>query len=122
MQRCNRILFFKNATPDCHAVNPTPNKLTNVFSVDATIQVLQGGPLDAKDELSFNCPPIRSDADWQRIRDKTTGDHAQPLVDPGPDEHRQTGDDQHALVFPASRYEQQDEYGDDGDHHHQLNQ
>ena len=44
------------------------------YYVSATIRVLQGAILDAKDELSFDCPPISSDEDWQRLLNKTWAD------------------------------------------------
>jgi hypothetical protein len=50
------------------------------FFVDATLKVLQGGPLDAKDKHSFDLPPIRSQEDWRRLLDKTWSD-AEALAD-----------------------------------------
>ena len=41
------------------------------YYVSATIKVLRGGPLDAKDELSFDCPPLSSLDDWERLLNKT---------------------------------------------------
>jgi len=46
---------------------------TNYY-VEALIKVLQGGPLDASDKLSFNCPAIASNEDWQNLLDKTWKD------------------------------------------------
>jgi hypothetical protein len=43
---------------------------TNYY-VNAIIKVLQGGPLDASDKLSFDCPVIASHEDWQNLLDKT---------------------------------------------------
>ncbi len=37
------------------------------YYVDAILNVLRGNPLDSKDELSFNHPPINSEADWQAM-------------------------------------------------------
>lgn len=37
------------------------------YYVAAILNVLRGNPLDAKDELSFNHPPINSQADWQAM-------------------------------------------------------
>ena len=42
--------------------------------VNATIAVLKGGPLDASDQLSFNCPPISSEGDWKALLQKTRTD------------------------------------------------
>lgn len=44
------------------------------YYVGATIQVLRGGSLDAKDKLSFDCPPISSDDDWDKLLSKTWAD------------------------------------------------
>jgi len=41
------------------------------YYVAATIQVLRGGTLDAKDELSFDSPPVESARDWENLKDKT---------------------------------------------------
>ena len=37
------------------------------YFIEAQIQVLKGGPLDAKDELSFAHPPINSQEDWDNF-------------------------------------------------------
>ncbi len=44
------------------------------YFVNATLKVLQGGPLDAKDKFSFDHPPILSQADWEKLLDKTWAD------------------------------------------------
>jgi hypothetical protein len=44
------------------------------YFVGAVLKVLQGGPLDAKDKFSFDCPPIESDEDWVALLDKTWAD------------------------------------------------
>lgn len=44
------------------------------YYVDAVLKVLQGGPLDADDKYSFDHPPITSQADWQRLLDKSWSD------------------------------------------------
>lgn len=38
------------------------------YYVPALIDVLEGRPLTAKDELSFLCPEITCEADWQKIQ------------------------------------------------------
>lgn len=37
------------------------------YFIEAQIKVLKGGPLDAKDELSFDHPPINSQEDWDNF-------------------------------------------------------
>ena len=44
------------------------------FFVSATLKVLQGGPLDAKDKYSFDHPPILSEEDWEKLLEKTWAD------------------------------------------------
>ena len=44
------------------------------YYVAATIQVLEGHPLDAQDQYSFNCPPITSQATWQQLVAKAFSD------------------------------------------------
>lgn len=51
---------------------------TNYFVV-AVIPVLSGGLLNAKDEFSFNHPPINNDEDWQKLLAKSFND-AETLV------------------------------------------
>ena len=41
------------------------------YFVSATLKVLQGGSLDAKDKYSFDHPPIQSQEDWERLLEKT---------------------------------------------------
>ena len=44
------------------------------YFVSVTLKVLQGGPLDAHDKFSFDCPPIESEQDWERLLAKTWAD------------------------------------------------
>jgi len=37
------------------------------YFIEAQIQVLKGRPLDAKDEYSFDHPPIHSQEDWENL-------------------------------------------------------
>ena len=39
------------------------------YYVSALLDVLEGNPLNAKDELSFKCPKISSESDWKSIQD-----------------------------------------------------
>ena len=40
------------------------------YYVSVALKVLQGGPLDAHDKYSFDCPPILSQADWDKLLSK----------------------------------------------------
>ncbi|HEX6333246.1 MAG TPA: DUF1572 domain-containing protein, partial [Flavisolibacter sp.] len=44
------------------------------YYVSAVLKVLQGGPLEAHDTFSFDAPPVRSDDDWQQLKDKAVAD------------------------------------------------
>lgn len=46
---------------------------TNYY-VNAVLEVLRGGPLDAKDKYSFDHPPIQSEEDWQQMLKKMWAD------------------------------------------------
>lgn len=40
------------------------------YYVDAVLKVLQGGPLEASDKLSFDLPPVTSEEEWRRLVNK----------------------------------------------------
>ncbi len=40
------------------------------YYIDVTIKVLEGGPLDAHDKFSFDCPEIKNQEDWDTLRNK----------------------------------------------------
>lgn len=44
------------------------------YFVAAVLKVLEGGALEAHDKFSFTHPPIVSEADWDRLRDKVLND------------------------------------------------
>ncbi len=44
------------------------------YFVSVTLQVIQGGPLDAQDKFSFDHPPIASGQDWESLLQKTFRD------------------------------------------------
>jgi hypothetical protein len=44
------------------------------YFVSAVLKVLQEEPLDAHDKYSFDCPPIHSQEDWEKLLDKTWTD------------------------------------------------
>ena len=44
------------------------------YFVTATLKVLRGGPLDAKEKLSFDHPPIASREDWDGLLEQTWTD------------------------------------------------
>lgn len=44
------------------------------YYTNAVMSVLQEKPLSSKHKLSFDCPPIGSDEDWQKLKEKTWAD------------------------------------------------
>jgi hypothetical protein len=44
------------------------------YYVVNVIQVLKGNPLEAHDKYSFDCPPIQSDEDWEKLLQKFWAD------------------------------------------------
>lgn len=44
------------------------------YFVSGVVSVLEGGSLDIKDKYSFDCPPIKSQEDWEGLLNKTWAD------------------------------------------------
>jgi hypothetical protein len=44
------------------------------YYIGLIIKVLEGGPLDGHDKFSFDCPPITSQADWEKMLEKIWAD------------------------------------------------
>lgn len=40
------------------------------YYIDVTLKVLQGGPLNAHDKFSFDCPEIKTELDWESLKNK----------------------------------------------------
>ncbi|MFZ2900795.1 MAG: DinB family protein [Saprospiraceae bacterium] len=55
------------------------------------VRVLEGGPLDIRDKYSFDMPPVRSEEDWEKLREKLFADGARfaDLVEQMPEERLQ---------------------------------
>lgn len=61
------VTWQQAATP-VHSFNTIATLTWHVsYYVTAQLEVLQGKPLNAKDELSFTHPPVNSQADWEQI-------------------------------------------------------
>jgi hypothetical protein len=58
------------------------------YYVSTIVKVLQGGPLDAHDKYSFDCPPVQSQQDWENLLHKmwTDAETLVHLVEQLPDE------------------------------------
>ncbi|MCB9232321.1 MAG: DinB family protein [Bacteroidia bacterium] len=44
------------------------------YYIGGLLRVMQGGPLDIRDQYSFDLPPIQSEADWDRLREQLFDD------------------------------------------------
>lgn len=65
-------LSWEQATEQIQSFNTIATLVFHMnYYVNAVTKVLQGGPLVAKDALSFNHPPIESQADWEALLNKT---------------------------------------------------
>lgn len=55
------------------------------------VRVLEGGPLDIRDKYSFDMQPVRSQEDWEKLREKLFADGARfaDLVEQMPEERLQ---------------------------------
>lgn len=62
------------------------------YFVAAVRKVLEGGPLDSHDTLSFDHPPINNEQDWQRLLAKVWSDaeRVTALVEQLPDDRLHT--------------------------------
>lgn len=66
---------WQEAVTQLHSFNTIANLVFHMnYFVSAVLGVLQGGQLDAKDKYSFECPPIQSQDDWEKLLDKTWRD------------------------------------------------
>ena len=75
MKQTLQDVTWKQATTKLHSFNTIATLVyhTNYY-VDVVSKVLQGQPLNAKDEYSFNHSPILSDDDWQKLLGKCWND------------------------------------------------
>ena len=71
-------LTWQQATTRVQSFHPIATLVYHMnYYVAATLQVLEGGPLDAKDEFSFDHPPIECQDDWEQLLRKTWDDAEQ---------------------------------------------
>ena len=81
-------ISWEQATTKVHTFNTIAVLTYHIhYYVAAILKVLQGGPLEAKDEYSFAHPPIQNQEDWERLVEKTLDDAATlvPLVEQIPE-------------------------------------
>lgn len=66
---------WKQATTKLESFNTIATLVFHVnYYIGVMTQVLQGGPLEGKDELSFDHPPINSEDEWHAHLDKMWSD------------------------------------------------
>lgn len=57
---------WQDATTQLYTLNSIATLVYHInYYSSAATKVLQGGPLDAKDEYSFSPPPIQSNSEWK---------------------------------------------------------
>jgi hypothetical protein len=62
---------WQQATSQVHGFNTLATLLFHVnYYVGIQVKVLQGGPVEGNDKLSFAHPPIASQADWEAMLEK----------------------------------------------------
>lgn len=63
---------WQQAITKVHSFNTIATIVFHIgYYVSVVTKVLQGEALSAKDEYSFNAPPITSEQDWKNLLDKT---------------------------------------------------
>src|SRR4249919_3319610 len=63
---------WKQATTQVYSCNTIATLVYHMnYYLNAVSNRIQGRPLDAKHELSFDHPPIQSKQDWEKLLDKT---------------------------------------------------
>ncbi len=68
-------ITWQQATEKVNSLNTIAALVFHMnYYVSAVLKVLQGGPLDASDKFSFDLPPVQSQADWEKMLDKTWTD------------------------------------------------
>lgn len=66
---------WQQATTQVHSFHTIASLVYHMnYYVSATLKVLRGGSLDAKDKYSFDAPSIHSEEDWVRLLDRTWAD------------------------------------------------
>lgn len=68
-------ITWQQAVTPVHGFNTIATLVYHThYFVHVVIPVLNGQPLNAKDEFSFNHPPIHSEADWNNLQEQVFSD------------------------------------------------
>lgn len=81
---------WEQATARVHSFNTIATLVYHMnYYVGVVLKVLNGEPLNAKDEYSFKVPPIQSPQDWQKLLDRvwTEAEIFSGLIEKFPDEN-----------------------------------
>jgi hypothetical protein len=66
---------YEQATAKVHEFHTIAEQVFHInYYISAVLKVVQGGPLDAHDKFSWDCPSINSDTDWQQLLIKCRSD------------------------------------------------
>jgi uncharacterized damage-inducible protein DinB len=79
---------WQQATTKVYSFNTIASLVYHInYYVSAVLKVLQGEALTAKDQYSFDHPPIQSQEDWENLRNKTWNDaeHFAALIEQLPE-------------------------------------
>lgn len=82
-------ITWEQATARVYSFNSIATLAFHInYYVSTIVKVLQGGPLDAHDKYSFDCPPVQSQQDWENLLQKmwTDAETLVHLVEQLPDE------------------------------------
>lgn len=68
-------LTWRQATTQVHSLNTIAALVYHLnYYVSGVSQVLQGGALTIRDKYSYDCPPITSQQEWERLLEKAFAD------------------------------------------------
>ena len=68
-------ISWQQATTKVHSFNTIALLVFHInYYAGAIMKVLQGGPLDAHNKFSFDCPPVQSQQDWEIFLNTTWAD------------------------------------------------
>lgn len=68
-------LTWKQATTRIGTLNTIATLTFHInYYIAGILNVLEGGSLDIRDKYSFNCIPIKSQEDWEKLLDKMWND------------------------------------------------
>lgn len=68
-------LSWQEATMQVGSLNTIAILVYHInYYVSAVLKVLEGETLDAHDKYSFDCPPVHTQEDWEKLKEKTFRD------------------------------------------------